>query len=118
MQTPCRDTLLIVDDSELNRAILREIFYREYRIEEAENGRQALEAVARQKDRLAALLLDLVMPELDGFGVLEELARQGLLESIPVFLITAETSADIALQGLSLIHIFEQKKRLVDKPLF
>ena len=37
MQTPCRDTLLIVDDSELNRAILREIFYREYRIEEAEN---------------------------------------------------------------------------------
>ncbi len=99
MQTPCRDTLLIVDDSELNRAILREIFYREYRIEEAENGRQALEAVARQKDRLAALLLDLVMPELDGFGVLEELARQGLLESIPVFLITAETSADIALQG-------------------
>ena len=99
MQTPCRDTLLIVDDSELNRAILREIFYREYRIEEAENGCQALEAVARQKDRLAALLLDLVMPELDGFGVLEELARQGLLESIPVFLITAETSADIALQG-------------------
>lgn len=99
MQAPCRDTLLIVDDSELNRAILREIFYREYRIEEAENGRLALEVVARQKDRLAALLLDLVMPELDGFGVLEELARQGLLESIPVFLITAETSADIALQG-------------------
>lgn len=99
MQTPCRDTLLIVDDSELNRAILREIFYREHRIEEAENGRRALEVVARQQDRLAALLLDLVMPELDGFGVLEELSRQGLLESIPVFLITAETSADIALQG-------------------
>ena len=49
MQTPCRDTLLIVDDSELNRAILREIFYREYRIEEAENGRRALEVVARQQ---------------------------------------------------------------------
>lgn len=89
-----RPVLLVVDDDPLNRAILHNIFQNFYQIEEAENGRQGLEAVAKYQDRLCALLLDVVMPELDGIQVLRQLADQGFPERTPVFLITAEATAD------------------------
>lgn len=94
-----RKKILIVDDMELNRAILGELFHHEYEIVEAENGRQAIDILKSSHQSLVALLLDIFMPEVDGFGVLQYLSSAKLLDKLPVFLITAETSADVAMQG-------------------
>ena len=88
------DTMLIVDDDELNRVILENIFSPFYTIEPCENGKEGLDAVLRLRGRVCAVLLDVVMPEMDGIQVLRVLAQEGLLEQIPVFLITAEASGD------------------------
>ena len=58
--------ILIVDDVELNRAILSELFHSSYRIFEAANGRQALEVLREHRDEIAVVLLDIVMPVMDG----------------------------------------------------
>ena len=57
-----RNTLLVVDDVEVNRAILRALFENNYNILEAENGEQALLLLYQYKDSIAALLLDIIMP--------------------------------------------------------
>lgn len=88
------DTMLIVDDDEINRAILEHIFSPFYKIEQRENGREGLEAVRSLRGRLCAVLLDVVMPEMDGIQVLRALAEERFLGQIPVFLITAEASGD------------------------
>lgn len=89
-----KNALLIVDDEELNRAILANIFQSDYDILEAENGRQALELIERTDRPLSAVLLDVVMPELDGIQLLRILSGRGLTESVPVFLITADPGND------------------------
>lgn len=94
-----RKTVLIVDDMELNRAILYELLYRQYKIEEAENGKEAIEKITVLKDELAIVLLDIVMPVMDGFEVLRIMKERGLLEFIPVFLVTAETSSGSVMKG-------------------
>lgn len=86
------DTILIVDDDEMNRAILEQIFASRYQVAEADNGRSGLEKIQRDGDRLCAVLLDVVMPEMDGLQVLRRLAESGIPAQIPVFLITAEAS--------------------------
>lgn len=86
--------ILIVDDSEFNRVILREMLQDDYLILEAENGIRALEMIEANRSDLALILLDLVMPELDGIGVLEELNRNNLIDEIPVIMITSETGAE------------------------
>lgn len=87
-----RDTILVVDDMEVNRAILCEIFNDDYRILEADNGRKALEIIEDEQDRLASILLDIVMPEMDGFQVLENI-YQTVMQEVPVILITGDTTA-------------------------
>ena len=86
------DTILIVDDDEMNRAILENLFSSFYAVEEAENGREGLEKLTANQEKICAVLLDVVMPEMDGLQVLHVLERQGVLDKIPVFLITAEAS--------------------------
>lgn len=61
---------MIVDDMELNRDLLSEILEEEYTILTAENGKQAMDALVEKHDEIALMLLDLVMPEMDGFAVL------------------------------------------------
>ena len=87
-----RDTILVVDDMEVNRAILCEIFHDDYRILEANNGRKALEIIEAEEERLAIILLDIVMPEMDGFQVLENI-YQTVMKEVPVMLITGDTTA-------------------------
>ena len=84
-----RETILIVDDEELNRAILANLFDDVYDIIEAENGLEGLECIRQLEDRLCAVLLDVVMPEMDRLTVLKHLNRQGLPQKVPCFLITA-----------------------------
>ena len=91
-QSSTPETLLIVDDSELNRAILSNIFESDYTIREAENGLAGLEIIRRNSASLCAVLLDVVMPEMDGLQVLSSMKEEGLLEHLPVFLITAENN--------------------------
>ncbi|MBR4667742.1 MAG: response regulator [Butyrivibrio sp.] len=88
-------SILIVDDNEINRGILGEIFKDKYDIIEAGNGVEAIKYMDEQKDRLAAILLDIVMPEMDGYAVLEAMQeKDNLNDSIPVLMITADTSTE------------------------
>lgn len=87
-----RSTLLIVDDDALNRALLRNIFESQYEIEEAVDGEEGLLAIQRAPERLCAVLLDVVMPGMDGIQLLLRLAQEGIPRRIPVFLITAEAT--------------------------
>ncbi len=87
-----RDKVLIVDDVEINRSILGSILEDEYTIVEAENGKQALDIIEEQKDELSVILLDLVMPEMDGRQVLEELNKRKIMRTIPVLVISGENS--------------------------
>lgn len=86
------DTILVIDDDDINRGILDNLFSAFYRVEEAENGRIGLEKIQADPEGYCAVLLDVVMPEMDGLEVLRALREQELLEKIPVFLITAEAS--------------------------
>ena len=89
-----KKAILIADDVELNRAILAMTFDGEYDILQAENGVQVVEQLQQHSSQIQAVLLDLVMPKMDGFAVLEWMAKQVLLDKIPVFLITAENQQD------------------------
>ena len=86
------DTLLIVDDNEINREILEHIFSSFYPTEQAENGRVGLDKILSRPENYCAILLDVVMPEMDGIQVLHRLKAEGLMEKIPVFVITGEAS--------------------------
>ena len=87
-----RNTLLIVDDFEFNRLMLSDTFS-DRRVVEAENGKRAIEEFEKNKDKLCAVLLDIMMPVMDGFGVLEYLVDNKYIDDIPVFIISADTSA-------------------------
>ena len=84
------ETLLIIDDEEINRAILANIFSPEYNIMEAGDGLSGLELIHKYQGSLSAVLLDVIMPGLNGLELLRQLKLQGLTERIPVFLITAD----------------------------
>ena len=97
-----RYTILIADDSEMNRAILADMLGDEYIIIEAENGKEALEQIRTLGTRLSLVLLDIVMPELDGFGVLAEMNKEGWIEDIPVVMISTERGAEQVERAYSL----------------
>lgn len=88
-------SILIVDDNEINRGILGEIFKDKYNILEAGDGVEAMKIIEENKDNLAAVLLDIIMPEMDGYEVLEAMAhKDNLNDTIPVLMITADTSTE------------------------
>ena len=94
--------LLIVDDDAINCAILENIFEPYYSIQMAENGRVGLERILEMQEQLCAVLLDVMMPEMDGIQVLHQLKDRGLLKKIPVFLITAEASGNVMKEAYAL----------------
>jgi putative two-component system response regulator len=88
-------SILIVDDNEINRGILAEIFKEKYDILEAGNGVEAMKELEQNRGKLAAILLDIVMPEMDGYQFLEAMVKkENLNEAIPVLMITADTSTE------------------------
>ncbi len=97
-----RDTLLIVDDMEINRAVLRSLFEEQYDIIEAENGEQALALLRKHHGSLAAVLLDLVMPVKDGYQVMAEMAKSRRLSKVPVIVITSEDSSENEVRAFDL----------------
>ena len=83
-----RQKILIVDDSELNREMLKAILGEEYDYAEAEDGAQAI-LMLQQDMNIDLLLLDINMPKIDGFGVLERLNQFRWIEELPVIMISA-----------------------------
>lgn len=87
------NTILIVDDSEINRSLLADMLSGEYSLLEASNGLEAMVLINQYHSELSMVLLDIVMPEMDGFEVLAAMNGAGLLERLPVIMISAETSS-------------------------
>lgn len=87
--------VLIVDDQEINRDVLGMILEDDYEIIYASNGREALQMIEENRDRLSVVLLDLIMPEMDGFKVLDCVRNDELLKSIPIIVLTAERNAEL-----------------------
>jgi putative two-component system response regulator len=94
--------LLVVDDVDINRMILGELFADKYEVLEAANGVEALDIINKDSQELSIVLLDLLMPVMDGFGVLKDMNRSGLIKSIPVILITSEDDDMMALESYGL----------------
>lgn len=86
--------ILIVDDSEFNRAILREILQETYDIIEADDGKEALHKINEYGMEISLVLLDIIMPEKDGFEVLKYMTEEHLISDIPVIMISSEDSAN------------------------
>lgn len=94
-------TILIVDDIEINRCVLAEIFKKDYNIIEAGDGAEAVEII-NSNVNVSAVLLDLIMPKMNGLDVLKEMNRTNKIKYIPVFLITAAESTEMLMEGYTL----------------
>ena len=84
--------ILLVDDSEMNRLILTEILQGDYRILEAKDGRECMDALQAEAGNIALVLLDINMPVLDGFEVLKAMNANHTIEDIPVIMISSDDS--------------------------
>jgi len=87
--------VLVVDDQEINRDVLGIILEDDYEVIYATNGKEALDAMRANSKDLSIVLLDLIMPEMDGFQVLETVREDEELNRIPVIVLTAEKSAEL-----------------------
>ena len=83
--------ILIVDDSEMNRLLLSDMLSNEFDIIEAENGMEAAAILHNQEHEISLMLLDIVMPIMDGFEMLTVMNKNGWIKSVPVIMISAET---------------------------
>ena len=89
-----RDTLLIADDVMINREMLKDIFEGKYKILEAANGEEAIELLENNKDKIALLFLDLVMPKKTGLDVMHYMSLNDMINIIPVIMITGEATVE------------------------
>lgn len=85
--------VLVVDDVEINRDILEGILEEDFEVLTAGNGVEALQVISENKD-ISVVLLDLIMPRMDGFSVLEELKNRDLLRRLPVIIISGDDSVE------------------------
>ncbi|RHS93790.1 diguanylate cyclase domain-containing protein [Erysipelatoclostridium sp. AM42-17] len=90
MDEKIKSTILIVDDSQLNRLVLYELLNDRYNVIEATNGVDALNIIKEQDARIDLVLLDIIMPGVDGYEVLEEMNRLHFIDYIPVIMISSE----------------------------
>ena len=93
-----KQKILIVDDSEMNRDILAVMLGSDYEILEAENGLEAIEILQQGMTDIDLILLDIMMPEMDGFDVLGFMKRSHMTEVIPVIMISSESSSSYILK--------------------
>ena len=89
-----KQQILLMDDSEINREILTEILKDDYRILQAENGEEGIRILQEHENDIALVLLDILMPGLNGFDVLNLMNINHWIEDIPVIIISAENSSD------------------------
>lgn len=94
-----RNTLLIVDDIDINREMLKFIFEEQFEILEAGDGDTAIQLLEEQGDKIALMFLDVIMPGKSGLDVLEYMVEKKFMDYIPVIIITGEASADTELKA-------------------
>lgn len=94
--------ILIVEDNEMNRLLLSRILESAYTVHTAENGRQALEEIERLGTRLSIVLLDIVMPVMNGFDVLRAMNAGNITDDIPVIMISSDDDAETVQKAFSL----------------
>ena len=97
-----RDKILIVDDEEINRDMLEGILANTYETVLATNGLEAVEALGEDGNGFSLMLLDLKMPKMDGFKVLEYVNGNGLIDVVPVIVISAEADPETERECLEL----------------
>lgn len=94
--------ILVVDDKGMNRYMLGGIFRDNYEIIEAGGGMEAIAIIDKEYDELAVILLDIIMPGIDGFGVLEHMKEQDYLNRVPVVIVTDDLLRQPRLRHLSI----------------
>ena len=94
--------LLIVDDIALNREILKAALSRDYDIIEASGGKEAHEIILREYKTISAVLLDIVMPDMDGYEVLRQIRANAALSQLPVIMITGSEDEQARVESLAL----------------
>ena len=97
-----RETILIVDDSAMNRMLLSDILSDTYTIIEAEDGEQAIAILQQHASEISIVVLDMVMPKVDGFGVLEAMNENRWIQFLPVVSISTESSPEFVERAYSL----------------
>lgn len=97
-----KNTILIVDDSKLNRGTLADILKDKYKIIEAENGESGLESLEKYKDDIVLVILDIVMPVMDGFAFMEEFKKRESIRNIPIVVATTENDFETEKRCLEL----------------
>lgn len=118
-----RPTMLVVDDDEMTRTLLKTYFKDSFQIIEADNGQDALAEMESYQDMLSIVLMDLEMPVMDGRAVLEELHQMKQLCDIPVLVVTASTDNEMNLRDLGVAGVLnkpfqpEEIKRTVEQTL-
>lgn len=96
------ERILIVDEDAINRGILKNVFSEFYLVDEAENGREGLRKIFENAEKYSAVLLDVMLPEMNGIEILRHMKTLGMDGKMPVFLITAETSAEMIKEAYDL----------------
>lgn len=96
-----KEKVLVVDDKGMNRYMLGGIFRDDYDVVEAAGGVEAIELCKREHEDLAVILLDILMPGVDGFGVLDYLKNDNMLCKVPVVVVTDDTSEETSSRAFS-----------------
>lgn len=97
-----KNTILIVDDKKVNRDCLIKLLKEDYNILEACDGEEAIKILDKHKEDISAVVLDIIMPKLDGYGVLHEMSYRKMLPKIPVIVTSVEGDEESELKSLSL----------------
>ena len=97
-----RETLLIVDDSKLQRAVFRQMLQKSFNLIEAANGDECLKLIEMESARIDMVLLDLVMPGIDGFEVLRRRKEMPAFKEIPVIVLTTSEANEIQVEAFEL----------------
>ncbi|WP_163468909.1 EAL domain-containing protein [Fusobacterium sp. IOR10] len=97
-----KHTILVVDDNEINIKILEKILEKDYNVLSANNGQEALDIIRSENNKIATILLDLVMPVMDGFEFLKIHQRDRVFSSLPVIVMTQQNDVDTEIEALSL----------------
>ncbi len=97
-----KPVLLVIDDSEMNREILKEMLKDDYDILEADCGETGVDLLEEERGNISLVLLDIVMPGMSGFDVLTRMRREGWIDDIPVIMISSEDSDEVVLNAYEL----------------
>lgn len=91
--------ILIVDDAAINRSMLKKIFQDDYDVMECSGGNEAVAVMSDENNEFVTILLDIMMPDMDGFEVLQTMKERNLAPNVPVIFITGDTSLESELKG-------------------